>query len=281
MMPTQHTGPSTRYIHMYKWVVDSNSRSILTRKKALTTAKNPMGRQVVAPQPRAPPVKKLTHAATVPAAVAPLATSGLIVNNRDLGGASKSEISVKELIMRERGGGDLLDDDGKRKKVPVLKNGRWVMEFPTQARHHAEPSTLPASSSSAGQRTFELTFEGSASLGISLKDLDRSNGETRLPPPGYHVVVGAVQPGSLAAQQKLRPGVAVMQVCCRGHAAAMCRCHVPLRLLRFVLPRRVIHRRTPRVARVAGRRRAVPRATCAIRSTGSRPTACPERRCCA
>ena len=109
------------------------------------------------------------------------------------------------------------NDDGPR-MVPVLRNGVWVKERATdsRARRHEAPSTLPrAAGGGGGSREFELAFEGSVGLGMNLMEVDPSKPSapgTPLPPPGYRVIVASVAPGSLAAQQKLRPGVALLAI---------------------------------------------------------------------
>lgn len=161
-----------------------------------------MGRDVLVHGEKAKPVAVLP-----PAALAPLATSGGVIA-KDQGGRAAAELSVKERIAREVGS-QLLDDDGKPKKVPVLKNGRWVMEFATAAKtsHAPVAGAAAAQQQAVGQREFSLSFEGSSNVGISLRELDgRSDSGGALPPSGFRVLVGAVKPGSHAGQAKLRPG---------------------------------------------------------------------------
>ena len=154
------------------------------------------------------------------AANAPLATSGRLIGQRDLGGATKQEATVRELMERSH---SIVDENNRPRRLPVLKNGRWVTEFAggtNMKGHHMLPSTLPKWEGSSAHHLFELSFEGSVGLGISFKELDGSTPKEQQPPSGFHVLVGAVQPGSLAYQQRLNSGVAVMSIngqSLRGH----------------------------------------------------------------
>ena len=148
------------------------------------------------------------------AATAPLATSGVLLGQRDLGGASKQELTVSELMERSY---STIDENNRPRRVPVLKNGRWVTEelasAPKAKCQHVTASTpTRTGGSSSAHHLFELSFEGSVSLGISFKELDGSAPRVQQPPSGFRVLVGAVQPGSLASQQRLKAGVAVMSI---------------------------------------------------------------------
>ena len=111
-------------------------------------------------------------------------------------------------------------EDGKPRRVPVLKNGKWVTELASevQSRRQSIPASqsrsLPGRSGGGGGslHEFELTFEGSVGLGMSLKEHEGATSSGAVPPPGYRVLVGAVAPGSLASQQKLKPGVALIAI---------------------------------------------------------------------
>ena len=174
-----------------------------------------MVRQVVVPEKKPSPAKYATEADK---AIAPLATSGLLIGPRDLGGATKSEATVAELIAKDQvrdDNGNLIDEEGNLKKVPVLRNGKWVYEVAgggNAVRKFASPGvggSLPV----AGRRStasFELRFEGSASLGMTLVESD-GRGDAR-PPSGYRVVVGSVNPGSAASKLHVKPGWAVLAV---------------------------------------------------------------------
>lgn len=80
------------------------------------------------------------------AASAPIATSGNLIGARDLGGATR-ERSVAEILAREKP--PLVDDDGRPKRVPVLRDGRWVMELPTAAVRHDDAAVTSLASPGA------------------------------------------------------------------------------------------------------------------------------------
>ena len=149
--------------------------------------------------------------------IAPLATSGAHVGNRDLSGAMKSEVSVSELISREREydeKGHLVDEEGKPKKIPVLRDGKWVLEVAgtSAVRRHASPGAGGARLVMASD-PFDLTFQGSANIGINIKELgDEEASRSTTLPAGHRVVVASVQPGSAAAQQKVKAGFAVLSI---------------------------------------------------------------------
>ena len=120
------------------------------------------------------------------------------------------------------------DDDGGPRRLPVLRNGKWVVETsaePTRAAPMSIVGRGAASSTAggvaggavrAGSKTpvrFELSFEGSVSLGMVLAELsdEASRAEPR-PPENHRIIVTSVAPGSLAAQQKLKSGVALVSI---------------------------------------------------------------------
>ena len=202
----------------------------------------------VAPLPPPPRPKQFITDDT--AAIAPLATSGRLLGPRDLGGATQPEqvrsfscavSTAVELSGRhctrinpltclvcalpvdgattDRKGSPNFED-GKPRRVPVLKNGKWVTELASevQSRRPGIPASqsrsLPGRGGGGGGslHEFELTFEGSVGLGMSLKEHEGATSSGAVPPPGYRVLVGAVAPGSLASQQKLKPGVALIAI---------------------------------------------------------------------
>eukprot|EP00900_Chrysochromulina_parva_P021389 jgi/Chrpa1/3884/Chrysochromulina_OHIO_Genome00012956-RA len=89
--------------------------------------------------------KAIAAVADACAAIAPLATSGLVIRGRDLGGMTKTEESVADLIakgeLRDKEG-NLVDEEGKPKKAPILRNGKWVYEVAAaqRVRKHANAS---------------------------------------------------------------------------------------------------------------------------------------------
>ena len=113
-----------------------------------------------------------------------------MIAGRDLlsGGKIKQEETVAELIARSY---TTVDDDDRPRRVPRLINGRWVhqeIDAAATTRRHAPPSTLPKSmGGGAGLREFEVSLEGSAQLGITLKELDGSSSGDAQPPSGYKI----------------------------------------------------------------------------------------------
>ena len=144
------------------------------------------------------------------------------------------------------------DDDGRPRKVPVLRNGKWVMEerLPAASSHGAGGgagggasggrgggaatggSHVSGSSSAGGwvgvggnsgqggrsraglaRRDFELSFAAGASLGLALRELSEEELRAEArPPDGFKVVVSAVATGSAAAAKQLPKGVALLAI---------------------------------------------------------------------
>ena len=124
--------------------------------------------------------------------------------------ANSNDVQRAAAMLIDGGGGGNGD-------TPAARNPRESAPEPPSSAP-APAAVTPSAAAPVGPlREFELSFDASVPMGIALQDLDVSNAKTsvdraRLPPAGFAVVVGAVQPGSTAEELNLKPGVAITAI---------------------------------------------------------------------
>ena len=93
--------------------------------------------------------------------------------------------------------------------VDFAQTGYAVVKPPPAA---TAPANAPAASlTTPVPNSFKMVFDGSQPLGLGLKQFGKTSAGP-MPPYGCTVIVGSVEPGSVAAHRDLRPGVAIVAI---------------------------------------------------------------------